>query len=97
MRRVVPLLIVLCLGFAPAPVYREKRDTHTDLEKMQGSWQLVYTVKDGKRENATGKYFCTIVQTPLSTCASVPQKTMTIARAKSMTVKRRSAIHTNNW
>ena len=24
MRRVVPLLIVLCLGFAPAPVYREK-------------------------------------------------------------------------
>lgn len=40
MRRVVPLLIVLCLGFAPAPVYRERRDTRTDLEKMRGEWIL---------------------------------------------------------
>jgi hypothetical protein len=24
MRRVLPLLTVLCLGFAPAPVYRER-------------------------------------------------------------------------
>ena len=37
MRRVVPLLIVLCLGFAPAPVYREKPGASKgDLEKMQG-------------------------------------------------------------
>jgi uncharacterized protein (TIGR03067 family) len=41
MRRILPLLIVLSLGFAPAPVYRGKDDTRTDLEKMQGSWVRV--------------------------------------------------------
>jgi uncharacterized protein (TIGR03067 family) len=39
MRRVVPLLIVLCLGFAPAPVYREKPIPES-MKVMQGSWAI---------------------------------------------------------
>jgi uncharacterized protein (TIGR03067 family) len=34
MRRVLPLLIVACLGFAPAPVYRGRS---ADLQAMQGA------------------------------------------------------------
>jgi uncharacterized protein (TIGR03067 family) len=42
MRRVLPLLIVLSLGFAPAPVYRESIDPNaTGLKAMQGGWRLV--------------------------------------------------------
>jgi uncharacterized protein (TIGR03067 family) len=47
MRRVVPLLIVLSLGFAPAPVYRERPDTRADLERMQGEWRMTRYVSDG--------------------------------------------------
>jgi uncharacterized protein (TIGR03067 family) len=71
MRRVLPLLIVLCLGFAPAPVYREKPTTPTGLKALQGKWQLVYcrsggepqefavdttiTVNDRRMESVEGK------------------------------------------
>jgi uncharacterized protein (TIGR03067 family) len=44
MRRVLPLLIVLSLGFAPAPVFREK----DDLKALQGEWELVSRTFEGK-------------------------------------------------
>jgi hypothetical protein len=50
MRRVVPPLIVLCLGFAPAPVYRERPDARTDLEKLQGEWERVSCSTNGDEE-----------------------------------------------
>jgi hypothetical protein len=40
MRRVVPLLIVLSLGFAPAPVYRERAATPRSLA---GDWDVTFT------------------------------------------------------
>jgi uncharacterized protein (TIGR03067 family) len=48
MRRVLPLLIVLSLGFAPAPVYRGKPGgSKGDLQKMQGEWVRVSLTVDG--------------------------------------------------
>ena len=43
MRRLMPLLIVLCLGFAPAPVPRPptKVDGKAFLTKLQGEWMVV--------------------------------------------------------
>jgi uncharacterized protein (TIGR03067 family) len=43
MRRVVPLLIVLSLGFAPAPLPR------TDIQKLQGEWELISRTFEGKQ------------------------------------------------
>jgi hypothetical protein len=49
MRRALPPLIVLCLGFAPAPVYRGKPDASKGvLERMQGEWALVRQTLNGK-------------------------------------------------
>jgi uncharacterized protein (TIGR03067 family) len=47
MRRVVPLLIVLSLGFAPAPVYRETSEELADRKKLQGTWHLTSTTDGG--------------------------------------------------
>ena len=52
MSRIVPLLIVLSLGFAPAPVYRQKPNTKTDLEKMQGVWERVSCSTNRDEETA---------------------------------------------
>jgi uncharacterized protein (TIGR03067 family) len=40
MRRVLPLLIVLCLGFAPAPLPKQRGadEARRDLLAMQGEW-----------------------------------------------------------
>jgi uncharacterized protein (TIGR03067 family) len=54
MRRVVPLLIVLSLGFAPAPVYRERLDTRTELEKIQGEWVLISRTCGGQSVSSEG-------------------------------------------
>src|SRR5262245_51375625 len=51
MRRVLPLLAVLLLGFAHAPVppYRPKPDTSKDdLRNLKGSWVLVSSTSGGK-------------------------------------------------
>ena len=48
MRRVVPLLIVLSLGFAPAPVYRGSPGwCAADLKAMQGEWVGVSMIQGG--------------------------------------------------
>ena len=45
MLRIMPLLIVLCLGFAPAPVPKPKPAAKVDgkelLAKLQGEWTVV--------------------------------------------------------
>jgi uncharacterized protein (TIGR03067 family) len=42
MRRVAPRLIVLCLGFAPAPVYREKpKQPRGGPLGIQGRWKVI--------------------------------------------------------
>jgi uncharacterized protein (TIGR03067 family) len=56
MRRVVPIVVVLSLGFAPAPVFRERPGSHSDdLKAMQGRWVLAYALRDGEREEVTGE------------------------------------------
>jgi uncharacterized protein (TIGR03067 family) len=47
MRRVLPLLILLNLGLAPAPVFRGKPETSKDeLKALQGEWECVrYSLK----------------------------------------------------
>jgi uncharacterized protein (TIGR03067 family) len=61
MRALVSMLLTLVsLAFAPAPVYRPKPDTRTDLEKMQGDWVLVYAHKNGVREEVTRQVVWTI-------------------------------------
>ena len=40
MRRVLPLVAVLLMGFAPAPFPKQHRKT--DLKKMQGEWDMVF-------------------------------------------------------
>jgi uncharacterized protein (TIGR03067 family) len=48
MRRVVPLLFVLSLGFAPAPVYREKPSANdNEMKKLQGDWKLIVGTRGG--------------------------------------------------
>jgi uncharacterized protein (TIGR03067 family) len=45
----VSLLLVASLGFAPAPVYKERRDSSDDDPKnLQGRWLLVSRTRDGK-------------------------------------------------
>jgi uncharacterized protein (TIGR03067 family) len=50
MRRVLPLLIVLSLGFAPAPVYKAPKPVapKSDLERMQGKWVVVRQSRNGE-------------------------------------------------
>jgi uncharacterized protein (TIGR03067 family) len=57
MRHVLPLLIVLSLGFAPAPVYREKRDpAKDDLKALQGEWECVgYSINGEEPSVGVGK------------------------------------------
>jgi hypothetical protein len=47
MRRALPPLIVLSLGFAPVPVPRER--SKSDRDRMQGSWVEDHTVRDETR------------------------------------------------
>jgi uncharacterized protein (TIGR03067 family) len=54
MRRVVPLLIVLSLGFAPAPVYRERRNAD-DSKALQGAWHRARVTIDGVHHTETGR------------------------------------------
>ena len=39
MRWILCLTMLVSLGFAPAPVYRPGKDSRSDLEKLQGTWQ----------------------------------------------------------
>jgi uncharacterized protein (TIGR03067 family) len=41
MRRVLPLLAVLLMGFAPAPFPKPGRDGRDDLAAMRGEWEVV--------------------------------------------------------
>jgi uncharacterized protein (TIGR03067 family) len=41
MRRVLPLLIVMSLGFAPAPVYRPKPGNSVAVNDLVGTWRCV--------------------------------------------------------
>jgi hypothetical protein len=50
MRRVLPLIVLVLLGFAPAP-FPKPDPSKEDLRKMQGKWFWIYTVKDGNRKN----------------------------------------------
>jgi uncharacterized protein (TIGR03067 family) len=45
MHRILPLLAVLCLGFAPAPFPRDREAA--ELKKLQGDWVEVYSVMEG--------------------------------------------------
>ena len=54
MRRVIPLLALASLAFAPAPVFRGKPDhARDDLKAMQGEWVLAYAHQDGVRGDVT--------------------------------------------
>jgi uncharacterized protein (TIGR03067 family) len=55
MHRVIQLLAVLSLAFAPAPVYRPKPDTgKDDLKAMQGSWVIHRSHNPGVSEDVDG-------------------------------------------
>lgn len=83
MRRVIPLLVVMSLGFAPAPVYRARPDKRTDLEKMQGAWVRVSLTIDGKRhEEAVGSVVPTINGDTLSFAAPSDKWRLTLDATK---------------
>jgi uncharacterized protein (TIGR03067 family) len=49
MRRVLPLLAVLSLAFAPVPPYRPNPDpSKGDLQKLQGAWVRFHCSVDGQ-------------------------------------------------
>ncbi len=48
MRRVLPLIAVLSLAFAPAPFPKPHQSKH-DFKKMQGMWRQTYLLEKGKR------------------------------------------------
>ena len=51
MRCVLPLFALVSLAFAPAPVYRPKRDTtQADLKAIQGTWCRTSLYIGGKRD-----------------------------------------------
>jgi uncharacterized protein (TIGR03067 family) len=54
MSRVLPLLAVLCLVFAPAPF--PKRVSRATIETLAGSWDEISTTGEGKAEINTGRY-----------------------------------------
>jgi uncharacterized protein (TIGR03067 family) len=71
MRRVVPLLIVLSLGFAPAPVYRGKPGpAKDDLARMQGVWVVESFIGDGVRMPATQENVWTMTGNRVTTTFS---------------------------
>ena len=44
------LLVIASLGFAPAPVYRERRgSTEDELKHLQGRWLLVSRTREGNK------------------------------------------------
>jgi uncharacterized protein (TIGR03067 family) len=49
MSHVLPLLAVLCLAFAPAPVPRHWCDAAGEIRKLQGTWVLEREDLDGKQ------------------------------------------------
>ena len=49
MRRVLPPLIALCLGFAPAPVYRPDKTGPGD-KSLRGEWVLVSETHGGLKQ-----------------------------------------------
>jgi uncharacterized protein (TIGR03067 family) len=51
MRRVILLLVVLSVAFAPAPFPKPNRQT--DLEKLQGEWVTVKSVLEGDEVKLT--------------------------------------------
>jgi uncharacterized protein (TIGR03067 family) len=57
MRRILPLLAVLCLAFAPAPFPRPRNGPNDprpdDLRRMQGTWVFAYNVQKGVQTRAT--------------------------------------------
>ncbi len=56
MHRVLPLVAILCLAFAPAPFPRPSngRDDPKpdDLKRMQGTWLSAYNIEKGVRSKA---------------------------------------------
>jgi uncharacterized protein (TIGR03067 family) len=48
MRRVLPLVAVLCLAFAPAP-FPKPYQSNVDFKKLQGMWVQTYLLEKGKR------------------------------------------------
>jgi uncharacterized protein (TIGR03067 family) len=55
MRRVVPPLIVLCLGFAPAPLPKlgRKDEVVADLRAIQGEWLRESALRNGRQMRST--------------------------------------------
>jgi uncharacterized protein (TIGR03067 family) len=51
MRRVLPLVAVLSLAFAPAP-FPKPDPTQKDLKELQGEWRVVSSVMDGGKAKA---------------------------------------------
>ncbi len=56
MRRLLPCLAIVLLGFAPAPFPRPDT-SNLDLEKMQGEWVLVQMIVAGQSRDSGGGYF----------------------------------------
>ena len=55
MRRVVLLLTVLLMGFAPAPVYKPKPEGRTAIERLQGEWsRLSMSINGGPLSDSGG-------------------------------------------
>ena len=57
MRRLLPLLGLLSLGFAPTPFPRPKKPdpSKEHLQKMQGEWELIRLVIAGRDRSERGK------------------------------------------
>jgi uncharacterized protein (TIGR03067 family) len=76
MRRVLLLLAVVLLGFAPVPFSDPEK---ADLKKMQGSWILASAHKDGVREEVKQEAVWTIKDDCLTTTLDgVPGSTLFI-------------------
>ena len=57
MRRLLPLLVMLPLGFAPAPLPRPKKPepSKEHLQKLQGEWELTRLIISGRDRSERGK------------------------------------------
>jgi hypothetical protein len=52
MRRVLPLIAVLLVGFAPVPFPKASKDEgRTDLDKMRGGWVKVWYSSGGQKRH----------------------------------------------